>query len=403
MYSTLTMVLVACAAFSLGMYLLGFYSTVRHTSRRAPSTDSAALPALSLLKPIKGVEEELEENLRSFFAQSYPGPLEIVFSSETSDDPGVLVARAIAAEYPDVDTRFVLCDVDFGLNPKVSNLAAAYHAARYDLVLQSDANVRAKPGYLEAIVRELVAEDATLLSSIVVGVGERSIGATLENLQLTALIAPSVCTALHVAGVTCVIGKSMLMRKSAIDDLGGMEGVRDILCEDFILGQRVQNSGRKVLLSTNILENVNRDIPADRFVARHSRWLKMRAVIHFGSFVADLFANPVAWSLLAMFASGFESWTVILFASMVVAKVSAESFYLHRLRGHGIPFTSLWISPLKDLVMFAIWPYCLVSRSVVWRGRKLRFGVESRLRPDVEGPLVVRLARRLVGSSAEPV
>jgi len=397
MLPTLTMVLVACAAFSLGMFLLGFYSTIRHTSRRAPRFGAETLPPLSLLKPIKGVEEELELNLRSFFDQAYPGELEVIFSSETHDDPGILVARAIAADYPHVDVRFVLCDVDFGLNPKVANLAAAYNVAKHELVLQSDANVRANQGYLEAIVRELLAEDATLLSSIVVGVGERSLGATLENLQLTALIAPSVCTALHVAGVTCVIGKSMLMRKSEIDDLGGMDAMRDILCEDFILGQRVQNSGRKVILSTNILQNVNRDIPVDRFLARHSRWLKMRAVIHFGSFVADLFANPVAWSALAMLSSGFESWTVAFFFGMMSAKMAGEAFFLRRLRGHGVKLSMLWLSPLKDLVMAAIWPYCAVSRSVEWRGRKLRFGFESRLRPDTEGPLVVRVARRLVG------
>lgn len=394
---TLTIVLVAFAAFSLGMYLLGIYSTVRHTSQQPPRVDDEQLPALSLLKPIKGVEEELEQNLRSFFEQRYPGPLEIVFSSETADDPGIVVARRLSAEYPEVDTRFVLCDVDFGLNPKVANLAAAYHAARYELVMQSDANVRARPGYLEAIVRELLAENATLLSSIVLGQGERSIGAALENLQLTALIGPSMCTALHVAGVNCVVGKSMLMRKADIDDLGGMEALRDILCEDFILGQRVQNSGRKVLLSNHTLANVNRDIPVERFFSRHSRWLKMRAVIHFGSFIADLFANPVAWAFAAMLASGFADTTVALFIGLVLFRAVGDTFLMYRLRGHGMPLHLLWVGPFKDLAMAAIWPYCAVSRSVEWRGRKLRFGHESRLRHDTEGPLVARLARRLLG------
>lgn len=395
--STLTIVLLACAAFSLGMYLLGFYSTVRHTSLPSPRVDDAELPALSLLKPIKGVEEELELNLRSFLDQRYPGKLEIVFASETADDPGILEARRIAAAYPDVDVRFVLSDPEFGLNPKVANLAAAYHASRYELVMQSDANVRARPGYLEAIVRELLAEKATLLSSIVVGEGERSIGAALENLQLTALIGPSMCTALHVAGVNCVVGKSMLMRKSDIDDLGGLEELRDILCEDFILGQRVQRSGRKVLLSNNMLANVNRDIPVERFFARHSRWLKMRAVIHFGSFIADLFANPVAWSFFAMLASGFERTTVGVFLGLVALKAAGDAFFMRRLRGHAMPLRLLWVGPFKDLAMALIWPYCAVSRSVEWRGRRLRFGHESRLRPDTEGPLLARWARRLRG------
>lgn len=394
---TLTFVFVACAAFSLGMYLLGFYSTVRHTSLPPSRVNDERLPPLSLLKPIKGIEEELDLNLRSFFEQQYPGDLEIVFSSETVDDPGIVIARAVAREYPNVNARFVLCNVEFGLNPKVANLAAAYDAAHHELVLQSDANVRAKQGYLEAIVRELLAEKATLLSSIVIGSGERSIGAALENLQLTALIGPSVCTALHVAGVNCVIGKSMLMRRSDIDDIGGMESVRNILCEDFILGQRVQRSGRKVLLSTNILANVNRDIPVDRFFARHTRWLKMRAVIHVGSFVADLFANPVAWTFFAMLASGLAPWTVALFLGICAFKLAGDAFFIWRLRGTPMTLPHLLLGPLKDIAMALIWPYCAVSRSIEWRGRKLRFGHESRLRHDVDGPLVARLARRIFG------
>lgn len=394
--STLTVVLLACAAFAVGFCLLGIYSTLRHTSRRAARVDEAALPPLSLLKPIKGLEEELEGNLRSFFEQVYPGELEFVFSGESYDDPGLVLARAIAADYPHVPTRFVLCDLDFGLNPKVANLAAAYRAAKHELVLQSDANVRARPGYLESIVREMIAADATLLSSIVVGTGESSIGAALENLQLTAFIGPAVCTALHVAGVSVVIGKSMLMRRSAIDDLGGLEMVRDILTEDFILGRRVQESGRRIVLSTFVLENVNREIGVDRFFARHSRWLKMRAVIHFGSFLADLFANPTAFTFFAFVSSGFDATLGALFGATAVVKTALDAFYVKRLRGTPMALHHLALGPLKDLCMAVMWPYCAVSRSVVWRGRKLRFGTDSRLFPDPGTP-IVRLARRLVG------
>ncbi|MFO0693267.1 MAG: glycosyltransferase [Polyangiales bacterium] len=392
---TLVWILLACAAFALGLFSLGVWSTIRHTSAPPPAFEGE-LPPLSILKPLKGTEEGLEENLRSFFEQTYPAPLEIVFSAEEDDDPGMVLARRVAAKYPDVDVRFVLSDPHFGLNPKVSNLHGAYVAAKYDLVLQSDANVRASQGYLERIVRELLAERAALLSSIVVGVGERSIGAALENLQLTALIGPSMCTALHVAGVNCVVGKSMLMRRSDVQALGGLEDVRDILCEDFILGQKFQQSGRKVLLSTNILENYNHDHTVKQFLARHSRWMKMRVVIHVGSYLADLFANPVFFGFAAMLASGFDRRVVAAFVGIVLYKLAADAFLVRRLRGEPMAFRLLLLGPIKDLVMAGVWFYSMFSRSVVWRGRKLRFGKESRLRHD-EGNLGERLAKRLLG------
>src|SRR5690606_20502753 len=118
------------------------------------------------------------------------------------------------------------------------------------------------------IVGELVAENGSLLSSMVVGVDERSPGAAMENLQLSAMIAPSTCFALRYFGVTCVIGKSMLFRRSDLEALGGLEPVKDVLAEDYLLGRAFEKSGRKVILSTTVAENVNRDTTVDRFMSR---------------------------------------------------------------------------------------------------------------------------------------
>jgi ceramide glucosyltransferase len=388
------------AGFSAIMLTLGVYSTLRHHARgrRLEASASGTLPPISLLKPIKGLEEGLEQNLESYFRQDYPGAFEIVFSAEELDDPGMHVARTVAARHPDVPTRFVASDPDFGLNPKVANLAGALAAASHDLVLQSDANTRAKPDYIRRIVSELLAEDASLLSSVVVGVGEESVGAAFENLHLTALIGTSTCTALHVAGVTCVIGKSMLFRRSELASLGGLRRVRSILCEDFILGRTYQEAGKRVVLSTTTIQNVNVANPVERFLSRHSRWLKMRAVIHFGSFVLDLFANPTAWALVAVVASGGHEVALIALGAALTFKLLVDGALLHISRGEPMKLRHLLLSPVKDLLIWGTWFYCLFSRSVTWRGRKLRFGKDSELRED-DGVLPLRLARRLIAAS----
>lgn len=401
MLAPVSIAFLVAAAFSALMLLLGVYSARKHhargRARRLPDA-AAELPPISLLKPIKGLEEGLEDNLASYFEQVYPGELEIVFSAEDLDDPGIAVARAVAARYPRVPVRFVESDPDFGLNPKVANLAGALAAAKHDLVLQSDANTRARPDYLVRIVSELLEEDASLLSSVVVGVGEDSVGAAFENLHLTALIGTSTCTALHVAGVTCVIGKSMLFRKSELAALGGIRQVRNILCEDFILGRTYQEAGKRVVLSTTTIENVNVCIPVERFLSRHSRWLKMRAVIHAGSFILDLFANPTPWALLAVVASGGHPVALLSLVLSLAFKYAVDAYLLGIARARALPFRYFALAPLKDLLIFGTWFYCLFSRSVTWRGRKLRFGKDSELRED-DGVLPLRLARRLLATT----
>jgi ceramide glucosyltransferase len=390
--SMLPNILLGLSFFAVCFFGVGAWAAVRHTKKRIAILADEALPPVSILKPLKGNEEALAANLRSFFEQDYPR-FEIVFSTTSPDDPALEVARAVAAERPEVPTRFVLSNEDYGLNPKVSNLEGALRAAAHELVLQSDANVRAERGYLKKIVSELESEGGALLSSLVVGHGERSIGAAMENLQLSAMVAPSCCFALHFFGVPCVIGKSMLFRKRDVDAVGGLVSVKDVLAEDYLLGIALQKAGRKVILSSTTAENVNVDIPVDRFFARHTRWLKMRAVIHPPAFLADLFANPVGLATLAVVTSGFDLRVLAAALLAVALKMATDRFVIARTRGVAIAWRHLLAAPLKDLLLLAIFPYAAVSRSIEWRGVRLRMGWGTVLRPD-EGSFPVRWSRR---------
>jgi ceramide glucosyltransferase len=397
MIESVSWIVLGLAVFAYGVFGLAVLATLRHTRRRLPARE--VLPPVTILKPLKGVEEALEANLESFFQQDYPAPIQIVFATTESDDEALPIARRVAARHPEVEVTFVLSDPGFGLNPKVANLAGALAGARYDLVLQSDANVRARPDYLRQIVSELLAEDASLLSSMVVGVGERSLGAAMENLQLSARIAPATCFALRYFGVACVIGKSMLFRKSELAALGGLERIKDVLAEDYLLGRFYAAAGRKVILSPTAAENVNHVASVDRFISRHARWLKMRAVIHPPAFVAEVFANPVGLAAISIALSGCDPRVVASGLLLAVAKTATDALLVRRTRGEAMSLRWLVWAPVKDLLLLAIWPYAAVSRSVEWRGTRLRIGWNSALRPD-EGALPVRVARRLIRALA---
>jgi ceramide glucosyltransferase len=296
-----------------------------------------------------------------------------------------------------VPVRFVLSDENWGLNPKVSNLQGALRAARHDLVLQSDANVWAPPDYVRSIVAEFVSENGSLLSSMVSGIGERSVGAAMENLQLSAYVAPACCVALKLANVTCVIGKSMLFRRSELKTLGGLERVKDSLAEDFLLGKHYGESGKKVILSATPIRNVNVDMAIERSLTRHARWLKMRAVIHPISFITDIFTNPIALMSLAWLSSKCDATFGLALAALVVFKTLVDGQLVKLVRGTPMKLQHLVLAPVKDLLMLCVWVYSGFSRSVEWRGIKLRLGADSQLLPD-EGALPVRVLRRLLSA-----
>src|SRR5438132_7820892 len=59
------------------------------------------LPAMSLLKPLCGVEPGLEVHLESFFRQEYPA-FELLFAVRQPTDPAAAIVARLMARYPAV-------------------------------------------------------------------------------------------------------------------------------------------------------------------------------------------------------------------------------------------------------------------------------------------------------------
>ena len=62
-------------------------------------------PPVTILKPLKGMDEELEENLRSFFHLDYP-VYQLIFGVAEADDPAIGVVENLQREFPDRDAHW---------------------------------------------------------------------------------------------------------------------------------------------------------------------------------------------------------------------------------------------------------------------------------------------------------
>ena len=73
-------------------------------------------PAVSVLKPVHGLEAQLKENIESFFEQDYPA-YEILFAAEREDDPALEVVREVSSRYPKIPTQILLTGKPPWANP----------------------------------------------------------------------------------------------------------------------------------------------------------------------------------------------------------------------------------------------------------------------------------------------
>lgn len=361
----MTAVLVFVALLSLGLTLATNLAVPVHLRRKRRG--ASPRPPISVLKPLKGIDDGLYENLASFAAQRYPR-FELIFGVADPDDPALAAVERLRREFPHVETRVSTSAPDLGRNPKVSNLAAMSGLAHHSLWLISDSNTRVHPDYLADLVSELTDPRVGLVTSVLAGTGERCLGALLENLHLNSFVASAVCSA-QIMRMPIVIGKSMLFRSRDLMAVGGFEGVRDILAEDHALGLRFRAHGFRVALSPHVVSTVNERWAIRSFLSRHLRWAQIRRRMAPLAFLTEPLLQPVWWAA-ALAAAGRPA----LALAIVLAKVLSDSLLARRLRGASFPPRGLFLVPVKDLLLAVLWAVAAFRRHVRWRGNALRLG-----------------------------
>jgi ceramide glucosyltransferase len=251
--------------------------------------------------------------------------------------------------------------------------------------------------YLKQIVKHMGHPEVGLVSNIIQGVGGRSFGAIFENLHMNSFVIGSVCFLEKFLKMPCVVGKSMLMRKSYLESIGGFMAVKDVLAEDYIIGKKMKEQGKRVILSNYIIKNVNEYWGIRKFLNRHTRWGKLRWKIGGMRYVSELLTNTVFMAFLPIvlweptrmtisFAMGVSSLKVFgdLYLSSLVQEHNTDRNT--ELEPHIPPLSPFYylLSPIKDLIIGIVWFVPLFSKTVVWRGNRYIISKDSALSPHNE-------------------
>jgi len=367
--------LLTVIAGSLVYCVLAVVAAVRYRRVRPPKLRAA--PPISILKPLSGAEEGLEENLRSFFEQRYPA-FEILMAVRCSTDPAAAVAEKLRARYPAVPSQLLVTGEPPYPNAKVYSLDRMLAAARHDLLVMADSDIRVDPGMLSTLAAEFADEKLGMVTCPYRVAPGRSFWSTLEAIGLNTEFLAGVLVARMLDGMKFALGPTIAARRETLERIGGFDAVKDYLAEDFVMGKLAAERGYGVILSSYVIEH---RIGAQPFAVnmRHRlRWGRSARRSRPWGYLGQVFTHPLPFALLVCAVS--PAWWPVLPVTMVFRAAAAWATAGHVLRD---PLTRRrwWLLPLQDAVNLVVWCAGFFGHTIQWRGRTYwlardgRFGV----------------------------
>jgi ceramide glucosyltransferase len=377
------MIWLACitAAFAGAFAVATMVAAAALLRRRRPPLED--LPPVTILKPLKGAERGLYENLVSFCDQDYPG-LQLLFAVASPDDPALSVVARLRRDRPGRDIDVVVSDGRLGCNPKINNIANAYPLAKHGLLLLSDSDIRVPPDFLRRCVAPLGDPKVGLVTCFYRCAEARGLWGALEELCVNAHFLPQALLA-GAVGLRFAMGAATIVRRRVFDQAGGFGALADHLADDFALGEMVERSGYRIEFADVVVESMPPDSPRFLEIFRHQvRWQRTVRLCNPAGYCGSFLLHGFSLATLALLIFGWDTRLAALAAGLLAAKALAAAA-IQRLGGRRQRLIGLACLPLSEWLSFGAWLSGFAPGAVLWRGQLYHVLPKGRLVPVAAG------------------
>jgi ceramide glucosyltransferase len=345
-----------------------------HRRRALPGPDAG----VTLLKPLKGCDASTRESLRSWLDQDYQAPRQILFGVQDSGDPVCQLVQELLTEFPAANARLIICPGRNVANPKVSLLRQLLPHAAHEVIVLSDADVRAP---------------RDLLTNLVAPLADRSVGMTnclyrLANPTTAAMRWEAVSTNVDFWSQVLQarslwrqdfgLGAAMALRADRLAAVGGFEPLGDFLADDFHLGRQVAQSGGRIELCPVVVECLEAPRYWRATWDHQIRWARTIRRCQPLGYGCSILANLTLGALLFGAAlSGPPGWAMA--AGLIAIRMILGVLLQRRLGDPPRDWLWCWMIPVKDLLAVLVWIAAFAGDTVVWRGTRYRVLREGKL------------------------
>ena len=323
--------------------------------------DYPYLPSVSVIVPMRNEEAHAPATLVALAAQDYAGPWRIISVNDRSTDG----TEAIIRGFCDRDARFTLVNVPADApkvaSPKKRALAAGFAAATGEILMTTDADCLAEPGWLRSMAGCFTPD-----TGIVQGPKRiRGNGTVLSRYQ-----EHEVFGLVSIEAATFALGRPMIAsapslayRKTLYERVGGFQGIEDSVSgDDDLLVRKMQKVPEWKVAYNPSPEACVTTSPAGTWkemLTQRARWASNGAHYEEKGFVALLSCIYAFywWLALGPFlaAAGLVPWS--LYAFTIAVKILGNGLFLsltsRRLGHSGILRDLIWCEALHVPIVLA--------------------------------------------------
>ena len=341
--------------------------------RRALAKPPRVTPPVRQLTPLPG-------------AVVYPASFELLFCARHEHDAGLQLARSVAARHPAVTARFLTCGEPQFPNPKMFSLAVMTEAAAYDTLVTSDADARVTPDYLLRCVQELENPEVELASCLYVGLtDDPGLMLRLDALGKSVEMSSGVLVADMLSGTDFALGVTMVLRRRAFAEAGGLADLGNYWAEDFVLGNRLAAQRKGVAMATHVIRLMVTADNVAHSLRNQLRWAqstrRSRPWGHLGTGLT--FAMP--FGLLGFAAEAVrQHWpAAALFLLLAGANRMLQAAVVLGALGKQEVWRDVLLYPLRDLLGGIIWLASYSPADTRYHGTQFRIMPDGKLaKPD---------------------
>ncbi|TKC45176.1 hypothetical protein EI555_020289 [Monodon monoceros] len=357
------------------MHFMAIIYTRLHLNKKATDKQPySKLPGVSLLKPLKGIDPNLINNLETFFELDYP-KYEVLLCVQDHDDPAIDVCKKLLGKYPNVDARLFIGGKKVGINPKINNLMPGYEVAKYDLIWICDSGIRVIPDTLTDMVNQMT-EKVGLVHGLPYVADRQGFAATLEQVYFGTSHPRSYISA-NVTGFKCVTGMSCLMRKDVLDQAGGLIAFAQYIAEDYFMAKAIADRGWRFAMSTQVAMQNSGSYSISQFQSRMIRWTKLRI----NMLPATIICEPISECFVASLIIGWAAhhvfrWDImVFFMCHCLAWFIFDYIQLRGVQGGTLCFSKLdyavaWF--IRESMTIYIFLSALWDPTISWRTGRYR-------------------------------